>query len=102
MEGTVLKTFSDVKASRLSFSPDGKLLAIASAYCNMTLWYIESGHKLKEREKIHEFLNIIALSFSPNGQLILTAGFNDGTVKLWDLNLTHPKVPPLRISVFLH
>lgn len=87
LEGTVLKTFPDVKASRLSFSPDGKLLAIASAYGNMTLWDLESGHKLKEREKVHDFLNISALSFSPNGQLILTAGFNDATVKLWDLNL---------------
>lgn len=87
LDGTLRKVLSDVKASQLSISSDGKKLLVATAHGNLSLWNLEAGKKIKEREQAHEFLAISSLSFHSTGELILTSGFNDGTIKIWDLDL---------------
>ncbi|MDJ0599318.1 MAG: hypothetical protein QNJ37_10810 [Crocosphaera sp.] len=76
----------------LSFSPDGKILAIGIDTGNnsrdvgtIQLWTLEDQklQLLKTFEKKHDDW-IWDINFSPNGKIIGTAS-RDGTVKLWNL-----------------
>jgi Tol biopolymer transport system component/tetratricopeptide (TPR) repeat protein len=68
--------------SSVSFSPDGKTIATASADTTVKLWDI-SGKQLKTL-KGHSG-GVWGLSFSPDGKTIATASA-DTTVKLWDIS----------------
>ncbi|NEQ40858.1 MAG: response regulator [Okeania sp. SIO3I5] len=67
--------------TKISFSPDGEILASASEDCTIKLWNL-NGEELaifKGHSK-----TITSISFSPDGQ-ILASGSNDNTIKLWSL-----------------
>lgn len=74
--------------SHISFSPDGKLIAVASADHTMTAWNHETGQKLKTFQGLLDWTG--SISFSPNGKRIAMAGMDannrESAVKLWDIS----------------
>ena len=77
MEGHV----GPVQAMR--FSPDGRLLATASADHSVCLWDGATGHLVRTLVDCDDLL--YAIAFSPDSQL-LAAGSWDGFVRIWDVN----------------
>lgn len=72
--------FSDWLPARLSFSPDGKMLA-ANRQKSVHVWEVASG---SERLKLGERADpTTAVAFSPDGRSLASAGF-DG-IQLWDV-----------------
>ena len=65
----------------VSFSPNGKMLATASADKTVKLWDTSTG---KEIQTLKGHTNEVRwVSFSPDGKMLATAS-SDNTVKLWD------------------
>jgi WD40 repeat protein len=77
MEGHV----GTVQAMR--FSPDGRLLATASADHSVCLWDGESGHLIRTLVDCDNL--VYAVAFSPDSKL-LAAGSWDGFVRIWDVS----------------
>ncbi|MCI0718673.1 MAG: hypothetical protein L0338_06815 [Acidobacteria bacterium] len=77
MEGHV----GTVQAMR--FSPDGRLLATASADHSVCLWDGTTGHLLRTLVDCDNL--VYAVAFSPDSKL-LAAGSWDGFVRIWDVN----------------
>ena len=65
----------------VSFSPDGKTIASASADKTIKLWSLE-GKELKTFKGHRD--SVYSVSFSPNGKTIASAS-SDKTIKLWSL-----------------
>ncbi len=66
----------------LSFSPDGKKIATASADGEIKLWSID-GKLLKSLPKASD--TILSISFSPDSKLLASANW-DNTINIWDQN----------------
>ena len=66
----------------VKFSPDGKLLAAASANHRLYLWKLRSGELLRTYDG-HKGA-ILDIAFSPDGQNILSGSW-DQTLILWDI-----------------
>ena len=75
---------SSPKITSLAFSPDGKLLASASADSTIRLWNPNTGEITGIMKKKTVIFN--SLSFCPDGET-LVAGTSDGSVSFWDLQL---------------
>lgn len=65
----------------VDFSPDGRLLASASADHSVILWSPQALNAVRRLEG-HED-RVEAVAFSPDGELLAT-GSHDKTVRLWD------------------
>lgn len=70
-----------------SVSPDGRLLALATTQRKnkirpVTLFTLPSGRKVGGLKGHAD--DILAIAFSPNGRLIVTAGM-DETIRIWDV-----------------
>ena len=73
-----------VVVSRLSFSPDGKLLASGGASDTLVkLWDVSSGKHVATVSKDNS--TILSVVFSPDGRLLASLD-SGGTVKLWDVS----------------
>ena len=75
----VLEQYSGADVNSLAWSPDGKILAIASS--EVTLWDVDSYQQIATLKKG----NASAVSFSPDGK-ILAIGTGEGTGELWYLS----------------
>ncbi|SHN88632.1 WD40 repeat, partial [Geodermatophilus obscurus] len=76
-----------------TFSPDGALVATASADHTARLWDTATGHPHGSLLEGHTDA-VNAVAFSPDGALLATASA-DGTVRLWDTGTGRPHGPPL-------
>ena len=65
----------------VTFSPDGKTLALASRDKTVQLWDVSSGTLLKSLAGHSSFVNAVA--FAPDGRTLASGG-NDQTVRLWN------------------
>lgn len=73
----------DKAVEALRFSPDGQLLATASAGGEIVLWDPLTGTPAAARLKGHQ-KSVRALAFSPDSRRLYSAGL-DGGVKVWDV-----------------
>src|SRR6267143_1805902 len=78
----LLQTGHATWVTSVAFSPDGKLLATASADKTVKLWLVHNRQEIRSIPAHTAW--VTAVAFSPNGQLLATAGA-DKTVKLWTL-----------------
>jgi RNA polymerase sigma factor (sigma-70 family) len=76
----VLESSSGIGA--LAVSADGKMLAIGTKYNVVRVWDVSTGKELSTQVDGHD-APILALSFSPDGRSLVTAGANDQS-RLWD------------------
>jgi WD40 repeat protein len=67
---------------RLTFSPNGKLLATGSIDGSVIVWDLASGKPALTLQVDRE--NVLALAFTPDGKQLATAGY-EGIIKVWDL-----------------
>src|SRR5262249_33149838 len=68
--------------SALAFSPDGKTLAVGTAY-EATVWLRSLTRGRKEVRLVGHTDNIRSADYAPDG-IHLATGAQDGTVRLWD------------------
>ncbi|MBD2525150.1 HEAT repeat domain-containing protein [Nostoc sp. FACHB-133] len=80
IQGIILKGHSSYVYS-VSFSPDGKILASASADKTVKLWNTTTGKEIKTLTGHTD--TVYDISFSPDGKMLASASA-DKTVKLWD------------------
>jgi transcription initiation factor TFIID subunit 5 len=71
--------------SAIECAPNGKVLASADAAGNIMFWDLEKGTRIK-RSRGHGKGGIWSLSFSMESN-VLASGGQDGTVRLWDVEL---------------
>jgi WD40 repeat protein len=79
--GKQLLTLPKRETQELMFHPSGKQLAVA--YCDgmVRLWEVPTGKLIAEQDSEAE--EIYTLDWSPDGQLLATAGLN-GDISIWD------------------
>ncbi|NJL81711.1 MAG: hypothetical protein HC917_28545 [Richelia sp. SM2_1_7] len=75
------------QVGRVSFSPDGKILASASDEGTMKLWNVNTGKEITTLKiPLQNFTDkVFGVSFSPDSKTIAYVSW-DNTVKLWDVN----------------
>jgi WD40 repeat protein len=66
----------------VAFSPNGKLVASASADLTVRLWDPATGESRGVLDRHKD--SVQAVAFSPDGKLVASSS-NDRTVRLWDL-----------------
>ncbi|MER6736570.1 WD40 repeat domain-containing protein, partial [Streptomyces puniciscabiei] len=76
------------RVNAVAFSPDGRLLATASADQTVRLWDTETHNPVGE-PLIGHVAEVNAVAFSPDGRLLATASA-DQTVRLWDTETHNP------------
>jgi WD40 repeat protein len=81
-DGRLLHVLPERGIKDMAFSPDGRLLATASADGLTILWNPQTGRN------VHTFLDaksgVNAVAFSPDGTLLATGG-QDSAVRIWDV-----------------
>ena len=86
--GRELATLRHGTTKKLTFSPDGKMVAL-SGLGEIRLWNTETGdeHVIPLADLsagIHNIPTVLALAFSPDGRW-LVSGTRDGEIQMWDV-----------------
>jgi len=87
----------------IAFSPDAKLLAVASTDANIRVWNLESGQLKNVIENLT--LEPFSLTWSPDGKLLASAGA-DAAVSLWNTTtwkrerILGPQTEPINAIAF--
>jgi len=67
----------------LSFSPDCKLLCSGSGDQSIKFWNPADGSLVKSIDEAHTSY-VMSVSYSPNGRVLVSTGYDDKTMKIWD------------------
>jgi len=67
----------------LSFSPDCKLLCSGSIDKSIKFWNPADGSLVKSIDQAHTS-TVNSVSYSPNGRVLVSAAWNEKTIKIWD------------------
>jgi WD40 repeat protein len=78
--GSVVRTLAPVGVTDVEFSPDARLLAIATADGFTSLWEPSTGRHVRVLTDAKS--GVAAIAFSPDGTLLATGG-KDGAVRVW-------------------
>jgi len=70
--------------SSMSFSPDGKLLAIGDRQKEVSLWNGQTFEPIVRQKWVYHTSSILDLSFSPDSKFIASAG-NDSMIYVWNV-----------------
>ncbi|MBD2775277.1 eIF2A-related protein [Iningainema tapete] len=74
----------EASIQKVSFSPDGSILASASSGdSNIKLWRVVDGKEISAL-KAHKG-GVKSVSFSSDGKMFASTGFRDHTIKIWNL-----------------
>jgi len=84
-----LKDSGHRQLEALAFSPDGRVLVSGSIDGAIAVWRVKPGAEAWDLEHVcdlngHESA-AVAVEFSPEGDLIASAGYEDKTVRLWSV-----------------
>jgi WD40 repeat protein len=78
--GTLLRILPERGIADVSYAPDGRLLATASADGNTTLWNPRTGRRVRVLYDVGS--PVVAVAFSPDGTLLASASQDSG-VRIW-------------------
>ncbi len=76
---------SSTKIVRLSFSPDGKIIASTDGFKIINMWDVASGSHLRTLDLKHNSENINDLVFSPDGKSFASFRTYSKKINLWDV-----------------
>jgi WD40 repeat protein len=79
-DGSLVRVLPDTGVTDIAFSPDGRLVATASAGGETTVWHADTG--LRVRTLLDSKNGTEALAFGPDSSLLATGG-EDGGVRIW-------------------
>ena len=79
----VLKHEEGNHVRSVDFSPDSTQLVAGTDNCTAIVWDLATG---KQVQILHHQNYVIAAKYSPRGDRIATATYNDGPVRVWDSN----------------
>ncbi|HVP75977.1 MAG TPA: hypothetical protein VMS63_08145 [Gaiellaceae bacterium] len=81
-DGRLLRVLPQIGIKDVAFSPDGRLVATASADGTAVIWNARSGKCVRVLLDSKNGVNVLA--FSPDGKLLATGGQDSG-VRIWTL-----------------
>jgi WD40 repeat protein len=68
--------------NQVVFSPDGTWLASSGSKPSVILWDVATR---REVARLEGQGRVVPLAFSPDGRLLATGGYDDRTIRLWDV-----------------
>jgi WD40 repeat protein len=78
-----LRLQGEASIRALAFSSDGTRMAAANQVGEIAIWNAETGEIIAPAWQAHEGI-VLALDFSPDGKVLVSGGFDDEAVVVWD------------------